>query len=184
MPTVLLERIIEILSEFFIQFGAWRLGIAQSLIDIFERLGLIEEIRDDVEDIKSSTANIESDTDLIKTNTTNANSYLSSISTNTDYLESISTNTGFVVTPTTQIKGNTDAIVTKVSGIDNNTTVIANSMSTIATAASTAASFDEDIANNTLDIYNKVVTCVSDTTQMRSDLAIVIDLLQQILNRM
>ena len=178
MPTVLLEKIIEILSEFFIQFGAWRLGIAQSLTDIFERLGLIKEIGNDVEDIvediKTSTANIENDTNLIKTNTSNANSYLSSISTNT----------GSVVTPTTQIKGNTDVIVTKVSGIDNNTTVIANNMSTIATAASTAASFDEDVANNTLDIYNKVVTCVSDTTQMRTDLATVIDLLQQILNRL
>lgn len=178
MPTVLLEKIIEILSEFFIQFAAWRLGIAHTLTDIFERLGLIEEIGNDVEDIvediKASTASIENDTSLIKTNTSNANSYLSSISTNT----------GSVVTPTTQIKGNTDVIVTKVSGIDNNTTVIANNMSTIATAASTAASFDEDIANNTLDIYNKIVTCVSDTTQMRTDMATVIDLLQQILNRM
>ena len=178
MPTVLLEKIIEILSEFFIQFGAWSQGIGQSLIDIFERLGLIKEIGenigDDVEDIKSSTSNIENDTSVIKTNSTNANSYLSSISTNT----------GSVVTPVTQIKGNTDVIVTKVSGIDNNTTVIANNMSTIATAASTAASFDEDIANNTLDIYNKIVTCVSDTTQMRSDLAIIIDLLQQIVNNM
>ena len=174
MPTVLLEKIIEILSEFFVQFGSWRLGIAQTLTDIFERLGLIEEIGDDVEDIKSSTSNIENDTSFIKTNTTNANSYLSSISTNT----------GSVVTPTTQIKGNTDTIVTKISGIDTNTTVIANNMSTIATAASTAASFDEDIANNTLDIYNKVVTCVSDTTQIRADLATVIDLLQQMLNRM
>ena len=178
MPTVLLEKIIEILSEFFIQFGAWRLGIAHTLTDIFERLGLIKEIGenigDDVEAIKSSTSNIENDTSVIKTNSTNANSYLSSISTNT----------GSVVTPVTQIKGNTDGIVTKVSGIDTNTTAIANNMSTIATAASTAASFDEDIANNTLDIYNKVVTCVSDTTQMRTDMATVIDLLQQMLNRM
>ena len=174
MPTVLLERIIELLSTFFTQFGSWAEAITQSLTDIFERLGLLEDIGDDVEDIKSSTANIENDTSVIKTNTTNANSYLSSIATNT----------GSVVTPITQIKGNTDVIVTKVSGIDSNTTVIANNMSTIATAASTAASFDEDIANNTLDIYNKVVTCVSDTTQMRADMATVISLLQQILNNM
>ena len=53
-------------------------------------------------------------------------------------------------------------------------------MSTIATNTGTAASFDEDVATNTLNCYNKLVTIASDTTQMRADNQQIISLLQQI----
>ena len=44
--------------------------------------------------------------------------------------------------------------------------------------------FDEDIANNTLNTYNKMVTVASDTTQLRADMVTIIGLLQDIKNLM
>ena len=174
MPTVLLQAILELLKGFVDSWGTFASYILDSLADIFERLGLLEEIGDDVEAIKDNTQDIQADVSTIKTNTTNANTYLSSIATNT----------GSVVTPVTQIKSNTDVIATNTTSIATSNTAIANNMSGIAASASAAASFDEDIANNTLDIYDKVVTIASDTTQMRADNQVIIGLLQDILQNM
>ena len=57
---------------------------------------------------------------------------------------------------------------------------INNYIATISANTGATAGFAEDCATNTLDIYDKVVTIASDTTQMRSDNQIIIDLLQQL----
>ena len=174
MPTVLLQAILDLLKGFVETWGNFAQYILDVLADIFEKLGLLEDISDDVEAIKDNSQDIASDVGTIKTNTTNANNYLSQIQTNT----------GSVVTPVTQIKSNTDVIVTNTTSIASTNTAISNNMSGIASSASSAAAFAEDCANNTLDIYDKMVTVASDTTQMRADNQVIIGLLQQILQNM
>ena len=174
MPTVLLQAILDLLKGFVETWGNFAQYILDVLADIFEKLGLLEEIGDDVTAIKDNTQDIQADVGVIKTNTTNANSYLSNIQTNT----------GSIVTPITGIKTDADLIATKVTSIDTHTTAISNNMSGIASSASAAAAFDEDIANNTLNTYNKVVTMASDTTQLRADMVTIIGLLQDIKNLM
>lgn len=167
MPTVLLQQIIDLLTGFIEGFVNWANGIGDAIADIAVKVGFLEPIADDVDDIKD-------DVSAIKTNTTNANTYLASINSNT----------GSVVTPVTQIKSNTDTIATNTTSIAATNTTIANNMAGIAASASAAAAFDEDIANNTLNTYNKVVTIASDTTQMRADNQVIIQLLQDILQNM
>lgn len=174
MPTILLEKILEALTGFISTWGTFAQYVLDHLADIFEKLGLLDDISDDLEAIKDDTQDIQADVATIKGNTVTANGYLAQIQTNT----------GSVVTPVTQIKTNTDVIATNTQSIATSNTAIANQMSTVASAASTAAAFDEDIATNTLNTYNKVVTIASDTTQMRADNVVIIDLLQQILQNM
>jgi len=100
--------------------------------------------------------------DLIEEDTSN----LPSIKDNTD---DIKDNTGAVITPVTNIKSNTDSIKTDTTVVKNNSNTIVNQLSTISTNSGTASAFAEDVANNTLDIKDKVVTMASDTTQIRSN---------------
>ena len=57
-------------------------------------------------------------------------------------------------------------------------------MATIATNTGTCATYDEDTATNTLNIYNKITTIASDTTQMRADNQTIIAILNQIYDKM
>ena len=106
--------------------------------------------------------NVLSKLNLIEEDTSN----LPDIKTNTD---SIVSNTASVITPINNIKSNTDSIKTNTDSIKNDTAVIKNNINTISTNAGTASAFCEDIANNTLDCSNRLVTIGSDTTQIRSN---------------
>lgn len=167
MPTVLLEQILSLLREFFDWLGS-------EIYDIAQKLDLIEtdvsDIKTDVADIKLDVNAISADVDSIDSKMTTANGYLSDIKTNT----------GAVVTPVSQIKVGVDVINANVASIEENVDNIEGFMSTIATNTGTAATYDEEIATNTLNCYNKLVTIASDTTQLRADNVQIIQLLQQL----
>ena len=57
---------------------------------------------------------------------------------------------------------------------------VANYIDNIADNTGDAAAFAEAIATNTLNTYNKVVTIASDTTDMRTNMLLIVDLLQHI----
>lgn len=97
-----------------------------------------------------------------------------------DYLADIKTNTGAIITPINNIKLNSDTLVANSNYMKNDLNVIRNYIDDIADATGASASFDEEIATNTLNTYNKVVTIASDTTDMRTNMMLIVDLLQQI----
>lgn len=103
---------------------------------------------------------------LIETDTTSIKNSTSDIKSNTD---DIKDNTGAIVTPVQSIKTNTDSIKTDTTTIKNNVSTMTNQLGTISTNVGTASAFTEDVANNTLDIKNRIVTIGSDTTQLRSN---------------
>ena len=61
MPTVLLQAILDLLKGFVETWGNFAQYILDVLADIFEKLGLLEEIGDDVEAIKDNTQDIQAD---------------------------------------------------------------------------------------------------------------------------
>ena len=99
---------------------------------------------------------------IIKTNTDK----LPDIKDNTDDIKS---NTAAIITPITTIEGNVTSIKNNTDSIKTDATIIKNNAQSISTSAGAAAAFSEDIANNTLDIDNRVVTIGSDTTQLRTN---------------
>lgn len=96
------------------------------------------------------------------------------------YLADIKANTGAIITPINNIKLNSDTLVANSNYMKNDLSVVRNYIDDIADAAGASASFDEEIATNTLNTYNKVVTIASDTTDMRTNMMLIVDLLQQI----
>ena len=113
------------------------------IIALLEKLNLIEP---DVEEIRQ-------DVDVIRTKTTDTNNVINSI---LNRFNTLDTNIQ------TSIKPN-------IQNISDKTDIIANTIGTISTNTGRAASFAEDVANNTLDIDQKITSIASDTTQMRSD---------------
>ena len=120
----------------------WLNSFTSYATDVMEKLNLIEE---DTASIKNSASDIKSNTDAIKDNT------------------------GAIITPVQSIKTNTDSIKTDTTSIKNNVSTMTNQLGTISTNVGTASSFTEDVANNTLDIKDRIVTIGSDTTQLRSN---------------
>ena len=57
-------------------------------------------------------------------------------------------------------------------------------MSTISTNCGKTAAFTEDTATNTLNIYDKIVTIASDTTDIRATNRAIIDILNQIYDKL
>lgn len=167
MPTVLLRMIYDLLTKTFIELG-------QKIEDILDKLGLLEEIKEDTGAIKDDVSDIKDDVGLIATDTATI------VSNTTD----IKTNTGAVVTPVNQIRNSVVTISANVANMDDNIESIENAIGTISTNVGRCAGFDEDIATNTLNTYNKVVTIASDTTQMRADNQVIIGLLQDILTEL
>lgn len=161
MPTILLRMIYDLLAKTFIELG-------QQIENIATKLNLIEEdtdaIQHDVSDIKDDVGLIATDTSTIVSNTTD-----------------IKTNTGAIVTPVNNIRNTVTTMSGNVANMDDNIESIENAMGTISTNVGRCAGFDEDIATNTLNSYNKLVTIASDTTQMRADNQVIIGLLQDIL---
>ena len=103
---------------------------------------------------------------LIETDTASIKNSASDIKSNTD---DIKDNTGAIITPVQSIKTNTDSIKTDTTTIKNNVSTMTNQLGTISTNVGTASAFTEDVANNTLDIKDRIVTIGSDTTQLRSN---------------
>ena len=103
---------------------------------------------------------------LIETDTASIKNSASDIKSNTD---DIKDNTGAIVTPVLSIKTNTDSIKTDTTSIKNNVSTMTNQLGTISTNVGTASAYAEDVANNTLDIKDKIVTIASDTTQIRAN---------------
>lgn len=103
---------------------------------------------------------------LIETDTASIKNSASDIKSNTD---DIKDNTGAIVTPVQSIKTNTDSIKTDTTTIKNNVATMTNQLGTISTNVGTCSAYAEDVANNTLDIKDRIVTIGSDTTQIRSN---------------
>ena len=101
---------------------------------------------------------------------------VAAIKTNTDNLPGIKAdtadikdNTAAVITPIGAINSNVSAIASDVGTIKSDTAVIKNNAGSIATSSGLTAAYTEDIADNTLDCKNRLVTIGSDTTQIRTD---------------
>lgn len=101
---------------------------------------------------------------------------IAAIKTNTDELPGIKTdtadivsNTAAVITPISNINTNVSAITPDVAAIKTDTAVIKNNANAIMTSSGQTAAYAEDIADNTLDCKNRLVTIGSDTTQIRAD---------------
>lgn len=101
---------------------------------------------------------------------------IASIKTNTDNLPGIKAdtadikdNTAAVISPINSINANVSSISSDVGSIKTDTAAIKNNAGSIATSSGATAAFAEDIANNTLDCKNRLVTIGSDTTQIRTD---------------
>lgn len=120
----------------------WYNSFTSHAVAVMEKLNLIEE---DTASIKISASDIKSNTDDIKDNT------------------------GAIITPVQSIKTNTDSIKTDTTSIKNNVSTMTNQLGTISTNVGTASAYTEDVANNTLDIKDRIVTIGSDTTQLRSN---------------
>ena len=103
---------------------------------------------------------------LIETDTASIKNSASDIKSNTD---DIKDNTGAIVTPVLSIKTNTDSIKTDTTTIKNNVSTMTNQLGAISANVGTASAFTEDVANNTLDIKDRIVTIGSDTTQLRTN---------------
>ena len=102
------------------------------------------------------------------------------IDTANGYLADIKTNTGAIITPINNIKLNTDTLVANSNFMKTDLHTIANYIDNIADNTGASASFDEAIATNTLNTYDKVTTIASDTTDLRTNMLLIVDLLQQI----
>ena len=127
--------------------------LLQTIIDMLENFfnGFIEWANDTGDKIAA-----------IKTNTDS----LPDIKSNTD---DIKDNTAAVITPISNINTNVSAIAPDVAAIKTDTAVIKNNANAIMTSSGQTAAFAEDIADNTLDCKNRLVTIGSDTTQIRAD---------------
>lgn len=166
MPTILLQEIRDLLSTFF--------GLLGSKIEaMLTALNLIEE---DTGAIRQDVSDIGEDLGAVKAN-------VSSIDVKCTQLTDIKNNTGSVVTPIANVK-------TAVDAINNNTNLIRQCeqdisayMNTISSNTGSIRAFTDDTATNTLNIYDKVVTIASDTTQLRADMVTIIGLLQSIDNK-
>ena len=101
---------------------------------------------------------------------------IASIKTNTDSLpdikdntDDIKDNTAAVITPISNINTNVTSISSDTASIRTDTGIIRNNAQAIATSSGLTAAYTEDIADNTLDCKNRLVTIGSDTTQIRAD---------------
>lgn len=163
MPTVLLQEIRDLLTTFLTAINTK----IEAILTKLDALDELDDMADDIADIADAADSIDS-----KLNNTNS------------YLFDIKENTGAVVTPTVNIKTNTDTLVTNSTGIKNDLDSIIQYLPTISTNSGKTAAYTEDTATNTLDIYNKVVTMASDTTQMRADNQTIIQILNQIYDKL
>ena len=207
MPTILLQEIRDFLYAVLTAMRSIIEHIDSTLDAVKEDT---DAIKDSTADIKTNTDGILEDTGSIddSTNAIESNldtnipvivSGLNTIKDSTTSLDNKATTVlqdlNSLIDANTAIKNNTGALVTPIARINENVaTMLLNSndikadiddinlkCSTIASATGATSAFCDDIATNTLNSYNKLVTISEDTTQMRADNQRIIDLLEQIL---
>lgn len=207
MPTILLQEIRDFLYAVLTAMRSIIEHIDSTLDGIKEDT---DAIKDSTADIKTNTDGILEDTESIDTHTTNIDTNLSvniptivtkldTIKDSTTSLDSKATTVlqdlNSLIDANTAIKNNTGAVVSPIARINENvSTMLLNSndikadiddinlkCSTIASATGATSAFAEDIATNTLNSYNKLVTISEDTTQMRADNSTMINILNSIL---
>lgn len=207
MPTILLQEIRDFLYAVLTAMRSIIEHIDNTLDAVKEDT---DAIKDSTADIKTNTDGILEDTGSIddSTNAIESNldtnipmivSDLGTIKDSTTSLDNKATTVlqdlNSLIDANTAIKNNTGALVTPIARINENVaTMLLNSndikadiddinlkCSTIASATGATSAFCDDIATNTLNSYNKLVTISEDTTQMRADNQRIIDLLEQIL---
>ena len=185
MPTVLLEKILELLTN-------WSAQITQALQSMLDKLdtanATLDDIADDVDDINGTTTSIDTTTTAIsgKIDVTNSKIDLtnSKLDTANGTLVDIKTNTGSVITPVNNIKNNTDAIKTANETSAAKLTSIENNINTISVNSGKTAAFTEDTATDVHEIAERLQLISSDTTQMRADNQVIIDILNQIYDKL
>lgn len=185
MPTVLLEKILELLTN-------WSAHINEALQNMLDKLteanSTLDDIADDVDDINTTTTNIDITTTAIsgKIDVTNSKIDLtnSKLDAANGYLSDIKDNTGAVITPVNNIKNNTDAIKTADEISAAKLTSIENNINTIAVNSGKTAAFTEDTATDVHEIAARLQLISSDTTQMRADNATIIAILNQIYDKL
>lgn len=188
MPTVLLQEIRDLLTAFLTAINQKIEAILTSLQNVEDD---VDEIKDDVDQIADDVAVIKENSNslpVIEQHTTSIDNKLTQTNIKLDaangYLSDIKDNTGAIVTPVNKIKQNTDTLVSNSNSITDDVHDLSNYAAEIADHTGAAAAFDEDTATNTLNIYNKVVTIASDTTQMRADNQVIIAILNQIYDKL
>ena len=173
MPTVLLEQIIQLLSDFFSKAVTNFTNILLKLNLIEEDTSNLESIKSDSADIKNHVRSIDISTATTMESTASIDGKLTStnnsLSTVNNHLSDINSNTGNLITPVNSIKTNTDTIKADTTTIKNAVSPMANQLSTINANVGIISAFSEDIASNTLNSYNRLVTISSDTTQIRAN---------------
>lgn len=203
MPTILLQEIRDFLYAVLTAIRSIIEHIDTTLDAIkedTENLNVLPEINDSLNNIEADTATIKDAViddivptlSSIDTNTGNTATNTASIdnktttvlqdlntiiNTNTD----IKNNTGALVTPTARISENTSSILINTNNIRSDVDDIKQRSAVIASNTGATSAYCDDIATNTLNIYNKISTISEDTTQMRGDNQVIIDLLQDIL---
>lgn len=185
MPTVLLEKILELLTN-------WSAQINQALQSMLDKLDTANDTLDDIADsadnIDQTTTSIDNTTTAIsgKVDVTNAKLDLtnSKLDTANGTLTDIKTNSGAIITPINLIKTNTDRIVAADETSATKLTSIDNYMSTIAVNSGKTAAYTEDTATDVHEIAARLQLISSDTTQMRADNQNIIAILNQIYDKL
>lgn len=192
MPTVLLEKILELLTN-------WSAHINEALQNMLDKLteanSTLDNIADDTDDINSTTTSIDVTTTAIsgKIDVTNAKIDLTNqklditnqkLDTANGTLVDIKTNTGSVIAPVNNIKNNTDAIKAADETSAAKLTSIENNINTISVNSGKTAAFTEDTATDVHEIAERLQLISSDTTQMRADNQVIIDILNQIYDKL
>lgn len=160
-------------------------------LDLLENLVTIVDIANDLKDTAISmnstlsaldikAGHISDTLDLVK-NVIDAINI--KIDTANGYLADIKTNSGAIITPISNIKLDTTTLVTNSNYMKNDLHKVSEYIDNIADNTGDSAAFAEQIATNTLNAYNKIVTIASDTTDLRTNMLLIVDLLQQINNK-
>lgn len=205
MPTILLQEIRDLLAGFITQVISFLTGLlntleavkddtaaivenTNTLPDIKENTDVLPDIADDTSAITVSTANIENlsmSIDLhagsLDNKATTANNWLQLLN---EKGNEISGNTAAIVTPIQRINENVLSIKNNSDAMRSKVDTMAQYIPVISDNTGRAAAYAEDTATNTLDIYNKIVTMASDTTQMRADNQNIIAILNQIYDKL
>lgn len=118
--------------------------------------------------------------DLVKVAIDSINTKIDAVN---GYLADIKTNTGAIITPINNLKISSDTLVSNSNYMKNDLHKVSEYIDNIADNTGDSAAFAEQIATNTLNAYNKIVTIASDTTDLRTNMLLIVDLLQQINNK-
>lgn len=203
MPTILLQEIRDLLTGFLTAIQA----VIESMLTKLDNIKEDTENLNTLPDIKDDTGNIATDVDSIETNVTNtiapgvtginnkattlvdkatsidnkATTALQDLDTIINTNNDIKNNTSAVITPVARLDTNVTSILVNTNALKSNSDIIKQYIPIISDNAGEAASYTGDIATNTLNSYNKLTTISEDTTQIRADNQVIIDLLRDIL---